>query len=753
MAEGRSAEALNLLRNPAPNEWGDLELRRELDVANASAKLGRADAALSSLKRLKTTAEHSKSVLLLAQIETLLGALLARSGNSEDAEATLQSAVAHASASRAPYFEASAYINLSFTDLNRARFDDAIDYGQRAVKLAEPIQARRIIGAAYSNIATAYAWLGNFDQAIAVQQKALELHKAAGDEPNMQVSLGQIGNLHMLQQEPDLSVSSYEQAFQIATKDRLLSDASKWAGNLSDAFSDLQLWDKAEEWNNKARDLKLQISDLHLLPLLMMNAARIAEGRGKVSEAEQLYREVINKGAKEPGLAWEARAGLGQLYAEQKRFADANREFEGALSAIETTRADVRDPSSRISFLSHLVRFEQDYVDVLVEQGAGQRALKVAESSRARVLAERLGSSPSEQALARIPNAVLLSYWIAPRRSFLWVVNAAGTRRFDLPPAAVIEKLVAAHRRTIEDDLREPTSTELGDALLKPAQPLIPPHSRVIVVPDGPLHRVNLETLLVSSPQPHYWIEDVVLSVAPSLVLLQAATNPQSNPKSLLAIGAPAEADPSFRPPTYAGRELENIGKYFTAGESRVITGPAATPDAYKLSDPQRFSLIHFAAHADANRVSPLDSAVILARGHEGFRLYARDVANVPLHASLVTVSSCRSAGVKAYNGEGLIGFAWAFLGAGARSVIAGLWDVNDTSTATLMDSFYGEIAQGRDTATALHDAKLRLIASGGNMRKPYYWGPFQLYTRTLPAPGANPSAPVTLRPTLQAAR
>jgi CHAT domain-containing protein len=79
--------------------------------------------------------------------------------------------------------------------------------------------------------------------------------------------------------------------------------------------------------------------------------------------------------------------------------------------------------------------------------------------------------------------------------------------------------------------------------------------------------------------------------------------------------------------------------------------------------------------------------------------------------------------------GEGLVGFAWAFLHAGARNVIAGLWDVNDESTSRLMDVLYRELAAGSSPADALRTAKLSLAESTGNLRKPYYWAPFQLYT------------------------
>ena len=42
------------------------------------------------------------------------------------------------------------------------------------------------------------------------------------------------------------------------------------------------------------------------------------------------------------------------------------------------------------------------------------------------------------------------------------------------------------------------------------------------VVPDGPVHRLNLETLVAPSPQPHYWIEDAEVAVSPSIAIAMA---------------------------------------------------------------------------------------------------------------------------------------------------------------------------------------------------------------------------------------
>jgi CHAT domain-containing protein len=179
-----------------------------------------------------------------------------------------------------------------------------------------------------------------------------------------------------------------------------------------------------------------------------------------------------------------------------------------------------------------------------------------------------------------------------------------------------------------------------------------------------------------------------------------------------------------------AATEVHNIETRMAGLTQTVHTGPQASPAVYRAANPGQFSLIHFAAHAEANRENPLDSAVILSpeRQNGQNRLYARDVLDVPIHADLVTISACRSAGVRSYSGEGLIGFAWAFLQAGAHQVVAGLWDVSDTSTEPLMNRFYGGIAEGQDPVTAMRKAKLALASEDARYSKPFYWGPFQVY-------------------------
>ena len=327
----------------------------------------------------------------------------------------------------------------------------------------------------------------------------------------------------------------------------------------------------------------------------------------------------------------------------------------------------------------------------------------------------------------------------------MWSVTGDRVTATPLPPRAEIETLVGAHQSAIQNAMADPLAgaNSAGDALyqrlIQPVAASVAPGASVVIVPDGALHRLNFETLPVPGASRHYWIEDVTVQIAPSLAMLQPA--PRRSPgggvsprsaggPTLLLVGNPTPRAPEFPALSYASAEMGSVTKHFASGAVTAFEAERASPEAFLSAGPERFSVIHFTSHAVANIENPLDSAVILSGPDQAFKLYARDVAGLPLTAELVTVSACRSAGERAYAGEGLVGFAWAFLRAGSRRVVAGLWDVDDRSTAALMDHVYARMADGAPPAAALRDAKLALMKSG--FPKPYYWAPFQLFTVVL---------------------
>jgi CHAT domain-containing protein len=67
-----------------------------------------------------------------------------------------------------------------------------------------------------------------------------------------------------------------------------------------------------------------------------------------------------------------------------------------------------------------------------------------------------------------------------------------------------------------------------------------------------------------------------------------------------------------------------------------------------------------------------------------------------------------------------------AFFYAGAHNVIATLWDVNDLSTARLMQDLYAQLNAGLAPEDALREAKLRMLRGPWDLwRDPHFWAPF----------------------------
>src|SRR6185503_14838438 len=113
----------------------------------------------------------------------------------------------------------------------------------------------------------------------------------------------------------------------------------------------------------------------------------------------------------------------------------------------------------------------------------------------------------------------------------------------------------------------------------------------------------------------------------------------------LLLVGNVPADGPDYPALASAGAEIDSVARHFGATRRIVLTGTGATPRSYLASGPGAFDYIHFAAHGIANERAPLESSVVLANG----RLSGREIVAAPLTASLVTVSSCNSAGRRTY--------------------------------------------------------------------------------------------------------
>jgi CHAT domain-containing protein/tetratricopeptide (TPR) repeat protein len=782
-------EALELLNQDVPPSLASTEIPEQRKVFQGLAlrSAQRFAEARRAFDDADTMAVHL-SPLIRCQLLIAKGALEINEKNFGRAKENYQTALTLARQQQLPLAELSVLTDLGSLAPSEERFDEAIDINRSALDLSNTLRSEGYRATILGNMAWSYSELGDFDSSLDFFKQGAEASKNSGlpvlaaywltGIANSEIALHDYAAAEKLAEDTLLQAEKFKNAQTIVECQNILTRTALRTNRLDDA----------EKHNQAALQLERSGADHFGLPDSLILAGQIATAKQRYSEAEQRFREVLDEKTIDTPLLWQAQAGLAAVRDGQGRPAEAEDFYKIAIATIENARNSVEHEDLRLSFLSSGIAVYGDYIDFLIRHGRPDDALRQADLSRARTLAEGLSTAPGAkspapgntailggsdsraprstafqavplhpQQLAERLHATLLFYWLGEKQSYLWAVSPTKTECFKLPPAAEIDTLVKTYREaTLKSADLLATSTATGEklyaTLVEPAKLLFPRGSRVIILPDGSLNGLNFETLIVSQPTQHFWIEDVTLTTANSLSMLAKSAAPglcRGRPSggsgvytykpptdksaaacNLLLIGD-AVPVPEFGALPQAKDEIAKLSHRFPSQRSAVLQGASATPTAYLSSHPDRYSYLHFVTHGTASRARPLESAVILSKepGGDTYKLYARDIVTHPLKAELVTISACNGSGTRAYSGEGLVGLSWAFLRAGAHNVIGALWEVSDVSTPNLMDQMYAELASGKDPATALRNAKLSLLHQHNVFAKPFYWAPFQLYS------------------------
>ena len=188
-------------------------------------------------------------------------------------------------------------------------------------------------------------------------------------------------------------------------------------------------------------------------------------------------------------------------------------------------------------------------------------------------------------------------------------------------------------------------------------------------------------------------------------------------------------------------KEVLSIGRLFPEN-GIVLTGKEATEDRLRSLRPlSQFRMFHFAVHAYSNISFPERSALILSSKEDSSEdglLQDREILDLPLSADLVTLSACDTGVGKLHGQEGMSSLVKAFMFAGAKTVVAGVWKVDDVFTSELMTTFYAKLASGEAKGTALRGAKLALVKKYKDLT-PYFWAGFTMWGEDrLPVAQAN---------------
>ena len=265
--------------------------------------------------------------------------------------------------------------------------------------------------------------------------------------------------------------------------------------------------------------------------------------------------------------------------------------------------------------------------------------------------------------------------------------------------------------------------------LVEPIEDWIRDKDKLAILPTGHLHFLPFQ-ILRSAPQGT--TADSLLAERFTIFYLsnlKAFLRPP--PEVELRIVAFGNADESL---PFAEEEVNEIVALYPntsaylrqqATENRVktVSGDPAESDS-------GFNVLHFATHAtlifgeEGFENSFLTLAPDSAAAEDG-RLTLGEIWGIPgLHDyRLVTLSACQTALSDDVGSGWPVNPANAFLSVGVPTVVASLWEVDDSATSLLMERFYRNLPS-LGAAASLRAAQLEL-AHSDEFSDPYFWAPF----------------------------
>jgi hypothetical protein len=572
---------------------------------------------------------------------------------------------------------------------------------------------------------------------------------------------------------------STEEATDVFDLHRMLAAISMREGDWTGAAGELTV---AEQL---ARRLRIQ----QWTDQLKLDRGLLALFRGDLPEAESsLEAYLATADASQPVVRHETRLRLAEIHALRGDLGRAEQEATAAWHDLDRWRASLDDRELRLrtfqtspAELKTVGKSDRDasvarLLGLLAAGGRAASAFELAERRRARELMDallqaealRTGERPEARQLlerraapvtadaiiAALPDehTALLEFIVGNPDvpATVFVVQRTGLRAHPLEPPRAWSAPVARFTALLESgsDGGELASS-LGRSLLQPALAgLGPGVTRLVIVPDGPLHRLPWDALRLADGQ--YVVQHHSVSVAPSAAVVSALWRrpheADSRPLRLLAFGDPAFAEPGAQQgavqPATDDAEVFRSAFELTGGlprlqasarETRLVAGYApeaevrlreAASAAYlKHADLARFRILHFATHALVDESTAARTALALApgEGESGF-VGPGELAALRLDADLVVLSACRTARGVVVEGEGVLGLTSPLLQAGARSVVATSWPIRDQAAVAFVRSFYDALARGLPVADALRAAKLDAL---GGRAGPGEWAVF----------------------------
>ncbi len=341
-------------------------------------------------------------------------------------------------------------------------------------------------------------------------------------------------------------------------------------------------------------------------------------------------------------------------------------------------------------------------------------------------------------------HTAVLAYYIAEPMSYL--VVKTGQKTVEYPIAGLTELRERANR--LQPLLRHQVGRQLPrlqrllhewyQAVLLPAAADLVGVEKLVFVLDGPLWDVPPACWVTSDngQQNKYLVDDFEALIVPSVkswLMVKNRSKHIAAQPDLLALAHPFDDEnrsslPALRnemgPLPFSRDEVTALVTLYQGQNVIGLSGSNATETALKMHAPLA-DRIHLASHAWLDNDQIRLSGVLLAadESNDGL-LQIYEIMGMPLQTRCVVLSACNTGRGTNFWGEGVVGFAHAFLYAGAQSLVLSWWPIQDESTSVFMTRFHHDMLAGRSPSNALRSTAL-WMKEQPRYQHPFYWAAF----------------------------
>jgi CHAT domain-containing protein len=579
--------------------------------------------------------------------------------------------------------------------------DDAISYFAQAARIAGGMRLYRTLSYAMFDLANVERQLGDTQSASDALKAGLSASRRIGDRYYVPRDLTALAEIAAVKGDFRQADRLFEQAEDvldgILINQHSFEESTARAGSMSSTY---------------------------------LEHFRLALEMGDVGRAFQVLERV------------RGRTVASHLYTHQKTANESPRlvSLEAKIAATQLALLRTDDAKERSGLLEQLLAEERNRAFELNEAGLQRRDVLAKPAPLKTIQAMLRDDEVLAEYVLDEPKAFCV---VITKKSTQLVTLSAGTNRIQTLTASYLSELKS--RKSGEQ-----AAGELYTMLLEPVLRSFH-QARLIVSPDGILYSLPFEAL---RDRDGFVVRSKIVSYAPSASVmwrLRTAHLAESG-RPLLAIGAVdykmvralpksveygsvatvivrglAELSGSRLEDLPASRDEVLAIAQIAGPDADLLLGQNATESAFKGRELADYRVIHLATHAAADPQYPDRAALVLGiapNSADDGLLQVREIMGLPLNAELVTLSACDTNLGTAEGEAGVVSLEQAFLIAGARAVVASLWNVEDTSTTALMKAFYAHLAQHEEKAVALTHAKRDMLERYGDA-SPYYWAPF----------------------------